>query len=349
MPTVSVIIPSYNHEKFVAEAIQSVLNQSYQDFEIIITDDGSTDHSIQVIKQFTDPRIHLFCFSENQGSSVKTNHCIKHTQGKYIALLNSDDVFLPDKLSKQVAYLETYQHCAAVFSHAQVIHENGEPFKDSNNFYVQVFSQKNKSRHEWLNLFFYQGNCLCHPSVLIRKECYDRLGLYDSRLAQLDDFDLWIRLCLNHEIHILQERLIKFRVLRGNKNASALRPDTVLRIPWEHKMVLNNFLKINSLSEFKLIFPEIKIQDHIDSRLIPFYIAQAALTVKQPMHNHFAIQILFNLLADFPEELKQNFNFTYKNLTQMTGNISLIGEYRDTGRASRILFAATQMMKNCLI
>ncbi len=347
MPTVSVIIPSYNHEKFVAEAIQSVLSQTYQDFEIIITDDASSDQSVNAIKQFTDPRIRFFCFTENQGGSATTNHCIKQARGKYIALLNSDDIFLPNKLSKQVAYLETHHHCAAVFSHAQVIHENGEPFTDDNNFYVQVFTQKNRTRYEWLNLFFYHGNCLCHPSMLIRKECFDRYGLYDSRLAQLDDFDMWIRLCLNHEIHILQEKLIKFRVLRGNKNASALRPDTMLRIPWEHRMVLNHFLKITTLPEFKLIFPEISIKEDMDSRLIPFYLAHAALSVKQPMHNHFAIQTFFNMLGDYPQELKQYFNFTYKSLTQMTGNISLIGEYRDRGRASRILFAARDAIKRC--
>ncbi len=348
MPTVSVIIPSYNHEKFIAEAIQSILNQTYQDFEIVITDDCSSDNSVKIIKQFTDPRIRLFCNTENQGCSTTTTNCIKQAKGKYIAVLNSDDVFLPDKLSRQVAYLETHNHCAAVFSHAQVIHENGDPFTDSDNYYVQVFSQKNKTRHEWLNLFFYHGNCLCHPSILIRKECFDRIGLYDSRLAQLDDFDMWVRVCLNYEIHILQEPLIKFRVLNNNKNASAPRPDTLSRLPWEHRMVLNNFLQINSVSEFNLIFPEIKIKDTTDHRLIPYYLAQAALTVKQPMHNHFAIQTLFNLMAEFPQELKENFNFTYKSLTELTGNVSLMGEYRDRGRASRILFAAREMMKKCL-
>lgn len=348
MPTVSVIIPSYNHEKFVAEAIQSVLDQTYQDFEIIITDDGSSDQTVNLIKQFKDPRIQLFCFEKNQGACIAANNCLKHAKGKYIAMLSSDDVFLPEKLAKQVAYLQSHSDCAAVFSEAHIIQENGDDFKGGRHFYTHIFSQKNKSRYEWLNYFFYQGNCLCHPSVLIRKECYDQVGVYDSRLAQLPDFDMWIRLCLAYEIHILPEQLIKFRILQGDKNASGHRPDTALRKPWEQRIVLENFLRIKSIAEFKLVFPDKIVNDNIDSRLIPFYVAQAALAVKRPMYNQFAIQALFNLLAIFPQELKQNCDFTYKDFINLTGNIDLFGYYTPSGRVKRTLFAAKRIVKTYL-
>ncbi|HSE39385.1 MAG TPA: glycosyltransferase family 2 protein, partial [Acidobacteriota bacterium] len=98
MPTVSVIIPSYNHERFVQECIQSVLNQTFQDFEIIITDDASIDRTVEIIEQFDDPRIKLFKHSINQGVSIAANNCIKHAKGKYIAWLSSDDAWYSEKL-----------------------------------------------------------------------------------------------------------------------------------------------------------------------------------------------------------------------------------------------------------
>ncbi|MGB8687985.1 MAG: glycosyltransferase, partial [Microcoleus sp.] len=85
MPKVSVVMASYNHEKFVAETIQSVLDQTYQDFEFIITDDGSPDRTVDVIKKFADPRIKLFCFPQNQGACTAMNNCINEAKGEYIA------------------------------------------------------------------------------------------------------------------------------------------------------------------------------------------------------------------------------------------------------------------------
>ena len=102
MPTVSVIIPSYNHERFVGACIQSALNQTFQDFEIIITDDGSTDRTVKVIENFKDPRITLFKHIRNQGVCVAANNCINHARGKYIAWLSSDDEWYPEKLGVQV-------------------------------------------------------------------------------------------------------------------------------------------------------------------------------------------------------------------------------------------------------
>ena len=98
MPKVSVIMASYNHEKYVGQAVQSVLDQTYQDFELVIADDGSTDRTAAEVAKFADPRIKFFPFSQNRGQFVTTNHCLRQATGEYIAVLNSDDAFLPTKL-----------------------------------------------------------------------------------------------------------------------------------------------------------------------------------------------------------------------------------------------------------
>ena len=105
VPRVSIVIPSYNHERFVARAIESVLSQTYQDFEIVITDDASTDGSVDVLSTYTrkDPRIKLFLNRFNYETHA-TNHCIQHSSGEYVAVLSSDDEFFPTKLERQVDF-----------------------------------------------------------------------------------------------------------------------------------------------------------------------------------------------------------------------------------------------------
>ena len=105
-PKVSVVMASYNHEAFVREAIGSVLNQSYQDFELVITDDGSADGTVKAIQSVSDPRIRLNVFKENQGACAAVNDALARARGDYIAVLNSDDYFLPGKLEKQVAFVD---------------------------------------------------------------------------------------------------------------------------------------------------------------------------------------------------------------------------------------------------
>ena len=177
---VSVVIPSYNHEKFISEAIQSVLDQTFQDFEIIITDDGSSDKTVEKIKKFNDPRIKLFQLDYNQGFYFAFKKCLEESCGDYIAMLSSDDIFLPDKLEKQVKILDENDKYAAVFGFAQIIDETGNNRDDKEHFYSTVFMQENRTRHQWLKKFFYEGNFLCHPSILIRKEFYT-IDQFDPR------------------------------------------------------------------------------------------------------------------------------------------------------------------------
>ena len=341
MPRISIIIPSYNHEKYVADAIRSVLEQTYQDFEIIITDDGSSDRTVDVIRGFTDPRIRLFVFEQNQGACVATNNCIQHASGEYIAMLSSDDVFLPDKLAKQLRFLDEHKEYAGVFSYAKIIDERGHDFANTNHYYYSIFNQPDRTRHEWLNYFFYKGNCLCHPSALIRKECYTEIGNYDPRFAQQPDFDFWIRLCLKYNIHIIPEKLIEFRVLQENANASGDKPEVRARLTWELHEILKNYLSIKDITEFSMIFPETRSRfgNGMESDLIPYYVAMLAFDNNYAPYQIAAMDILFELLGDrlIAEKIGTKYNFRYTDLYKLTGNKNPhVQEYRarlyiDTG------------------
>jgi len=249
-PTVSVIIPSYNHEKFVGECIQSVLDQTYQDFEIIITDDGSSDRTVEIIKNFDDPRIKLYKHSTNKGASIATNNCILNASGKYIATLNSDDAWYPEKLGLQVKFLDENQEIGVVFGKVKWVDEFGELVVVNKFPFMDVFNVKNRNRFEWLNHFFYKGNCLCHPCSLVRRECYTKVGLFNPALANLPDFDFWIRICLNYEIRVLDQKLMRFRLMNNQTSASSVSNSNLIRLRFEFKQVLNHYLNIKQLEVF---------------------------------------------------------------------------------------------------
>lgn len=330
MPTISVVIPSYNHEKYISEAIQSVLDQTYQDFEIVITDDGSSDNSVQIIKQFADPRIKLFVFSENKGACLAINNSIENSTGEFIAVLNSDDIFLPNKLEIQLNFLNNHSEIGAVFSYAKIIDEDSNNFQ-GDHFYKNIFIQPNRSRFEWLNYFFYNGNCLCHPSILIRRECYRNVGLYDPRFAQLPDFEFWIRLCQKYEIYIIEEELICFRVRDNEVNASGIRKDSITRSITELNQVLKAYLNIDILNNFNKIFPSIKLKDiHLENKLfaMKFHIANLALQTMSAPHRNFGLDVVYELMGDTKsiQFLEREYSFSFKDLIQLSGEIDFYRE-----------------------
>lgn len=326
MPRISVVIPSYNHEQYIAQAIQSVLDQTYQDFEIVITDDGSQDGTVDVIRSFTDPRIRLYSFERNRGACPAMNNNLREAKGEFIAVLNSDDLFIPDKLEKQVDYLDKHPEIGAVFGLPILIDEAGNEYADKSHLYKIVFKQPNRTRFEWLHHFFFQSNAFCHPTVLIRKLCYEKVGYFDERLAQLPDLDFWIRLCMEYEVYIMPETLIKFRMHSTEANASGNRSDANIRALVEYSNILKNYLNIKTEEVFYRVFPEgRRYEDCFDKDLIPFYISMLALDRDYTPHHNFAINTLFGLLNDkeLANRMYERCGFTFSDFIELTGKYDL--------------------------
>jgi len=323
MPKVSIILTSFNHEKYLREAIDSALNQSFDDFECIIWDDASTDNSWEIICSYTDARIIACRNSQNFGGG-NINRALEIAKGEYIAIHHSDDVWELDKLAKQVAFLDSRDDIGAVFTNALAINEDGQTFVDEDHFYYKIFDQQNKTRFEWLRHFFIQGNALCHPSVLIRKSCFDDCGLYRVGLAQLGDFDMWIRLILKHDIYVFSEKMVRFRVRDSEANASGSRPETRSRVYFEHLLLLSNYLKVDKLEDVIKIFPE--AQKYCNGKIASarYALAMAILEIK-PFNFavQFALQILFELLNN-PDE-NERLIFDSKEFVRLTGELDPLG------------------------
>lgn len=242
-PKVSVIMPTYNHASFVSEAIESVLAQQGVDFELLIADDGSQDDTVAVARTHHDPRIRITANPVNRGACVVVNELIASAQGEYIALLNSDDAWAtPTKLAAQVRLLDSQPDIGASFGRAAFMDRDGQAMAKGDVAFGHAFDQGNRSQAEWIRRFFEHGNCLCHPTMLIRKRCYDELGGYNNRLRQLPDFDMWVRLVKRFQIHISEDEWVKFRVLPG-ENASSPTIANSVRTMNEHLLIADTQLE----------------------------------------------------------------------------------------------------------
>lgn len=320
MPLVSVIIPSYNHEKFVGECIQSVLNQTFQDFEIIITDDASTDRTVEIIEQFDDPRIKLFKHSTNQGVSIAANNCILHTSGKYIAWLSTDDAWYPEKLEVQVQYLDEHPEIGVVFGRVDWIDKTGDLIAEDGFPYFNIFNVPNRNRLEWLKHFFLTGNCLSLPSSLIRRECFSEVGLFNPAYAKLLDLDLWIRICFKYDIKILDQKLIRNRWISDESNASGNTIKNRIQWQFEHKHSLDHYLKIVNPNELLLIFPEAVKYGEVTTHIIPYFLGRVAI---DNGWNYKTLWGLDAISAVFKNEntaktLENKCNFTYLDFIKLS-------------------------------
>jgi len=201
-PKVSVIIPTYNRASYLYSAIKSVLNQTFEDFEIIVVDDASTDNTKQTIDKFDDRRIYYIRHKENKGGSAARNTGIKRSKGKFIAFLDDDDMWMPSKLEKQLDLINKSLEIGVVYSGVWIINGSGKirgskpPFLRGN-----IFPDMLKKN--------YVGSC---STVLIRKECLSGIGLFDEDLSAGQDFDLWIRLAKHYQFDYVNEPLVLYRV-----------------------------------------------------------------------------------------------------------------------------------------
>lgn len=212
-PLISVLMASYQHEGYVQEAVESVLTQQIDDLELIVVDDGSEDGTAERVAAFRDRRVRLLRLARRQGVAGALNLALQQVRGEYVAVVDSNDAWEAGKLERQLDVLEEHRDIAAVFTGARLVHADGPDLPAGENPALPGISrQPNRSPGRWLRQFFEIGNCLCHTSILARREIYDRLGYYDNRLRQLPDFEMSVRLCKTARIHVLgDEDLVRRR------------------------------------------------------------------------------------------------------------------------------------------
>ncbi len=181
-PTVSVIIPAYNQAVYVSEAIQSVLGQTYPDFELIVVDDGSTDETPQILASIQDPRIRIVR-QPNKGLSAARNTGLRESSAPLVTFLDSDDFFLPDKLAVLSAFLKDHPEIGMVSGGTQFINPKGQPLSQD------IKSPGNLDLQKLL-----VSNPFCVSAIMMRRLWFDRVGIFDETLRACEDWDLWQRM-----------------------------------------------------------------------------------------------------------------------------------------------------------
>ena len=256
-PAVSVVIPSYQHQPFVRRAVESALEQSFGDLEVVVVDDGSTDGTADEVERIADTRVRLVRQPQNRSEHAR-NKAIRLARGRYIALLNSDDEWLPDKLARQMALLEGKPDVAACFTAVEVIDESGRPYEHP--WLERVLFKGNtlRSSDDWLRVFFIH-NELCISSAVVRRSVLDQVGLFKENFVQLSDMDMWVRIASVGLLEVLPERLTRGRVL-GPRNLSAPSPAAANRTLWEHSELLGNFIRPPLSGRLDSLFPEAGIE-----------------------------------------------------------------------------------------
>jgi len=205
-PLVSVVMPVYNSEAYLKPAVESILSQTFCDFELIIIDDSPTDKTAAILDSYTDPRIICLHNQEHCGLIRSLNLGLATARGKYIARMDADDISLPHRLEGQVHYMEAHPDIGLLGTWIEDIDENGKP--------IGVWrAPTTPALIRWSLLF---GTCMAHPSVIMRRSVIQRVGSYNPEALHAEDYDLWSRMSFETQIANLPEVLVRLRVHTGS-------------------------------------------------------------------------------------------------------------------------------------
>lgn len=195
---VTIGIPFYNAEKFIFFAINSVINQTYSNFELILSDDGSTDQSLEIAKSFNDSRITVISDGKNKGIAYRLNEQLSLAKGKYYARMDADDLMFPERIEKQVFFLESHPEIDVVGSQAIVIDDQNK-----------ILGLRDSKIPQSINGVF-RETVFIHPTVTGRVEWFRKFG-YSNALKGVEDLDLWIRSLCDSKFHKQNEPLLFYR------------------------------------------------------------------------------------------------------------------------------------------
>ena len=203
MPKVTVAIAAYNNAKFLPEVLDSILSQTYKDFEIIVVDDASTDATPQIAERYKDKIIYLKQ-EQNKGSAAAWNRAFQEAKGEYIVLAASDDTWLPERLEEQVKVLDAKQNIGIVYCHCVTTDEKGDVIRDKDESEKLPFGRVLKD-------LFMTSNFMPASTVIFRKSLLKKSGMLDEELRLCQDYDLYMRLARHTETAFINKILIKYR------------------------------------------------------------------------------------------------------------------------------------------
>ena len=282
-PLVSIFILCYNHGKYISQAIESVINQTYKNIEIVIVDNASTDNSKSIIESYSrkDTRIKFFPMEHNLFPSAGSNFAIKQCKGDYICALSADDYFELNKVDVQLKYMLS-NDLTNTFTWVKVIDDN---MKELIGHWADNLFNREFLPNEMEKIFITQGNSICAITWMFKKTMFEKYGYFDHRLLQTQDFDLWLRISKNEKLNLLKKKLTCYRVRDDGNNLSSDKDNNVyLRTSFESTYYIRRILDFdnqllseimgkvcNDENKYKILFDYYKCKNMIPSATAVLY------------------------------------------------------------------------------
>ncbi|WP_302616539.1 glycosyltransferase, partial [uncultured Desulfovibrio sp.] len=338
-PRVSVCMVCYNHAAFVGAAISSVLRQTFADFEFLILDNGSRDRSLDVMRSFDDARISVEALPENIHSTCAANRLLTRARGRYVALICSDDAWLPDKLARQVEWLDAHERCAVAFSRVQVMDARDRPYRLPTAYDCQFNVRPNRPAYAWLRLLYGFDNPFCCSSAMLRRSVLQECGPYDERSRNVQDLLLWTRILFRHEAHILDGKLVRMRYYPRLTNISAANAANMVLAANEAQLFYSDFFAhVTSQEIFNTIFPHAAARHQAMAERDP-QLALALHTLAQPptvMAGAWAVHRLYGLMETAAQRrvYQERYGFDILELYALAQSMDVYGQRRSPLRAA---------------
>lgn len=246
-PLVSVLMPAWNAERYLAEAVQSVLDQSLRQLELVVVDDASTDASWDILQDFArrDPRVRVFRNERNLQIAKTRNRAFREANptSRYFAIMDSDDVCMPERLAEQVRFLETHAAHALVGTQISIIDEQSR----------RIGRRDYPQTHEQITRVLTRYNPFAQSSVMLRRSALDAVGLYDERYTRCQDYDLWFRLAARFEVANLDRALLAYRVSSTQGKSTHLRQTLKFSLEIQRRWLFDpRFSSVNNTAQWAL-------------------------------------------------------------------------------------------------
>ncbi len=245
-PLVSVCIPAYNNAAYIKETIDSILNQTYPNLELVICDDKSTDHTVEVIEKIRDDRIKLYKNEKNLGMSGNWNHCLKRCSGEFIKLICADDMLAKDCLAKEVKALRDYPTAVLAESDTRLFDLNGKQKGFYKRYKESGLVNGKKIARAGLFVKNYFGAPLANT---FRRSAMERAGGFDPWYTYILDYDFWVRLACMGDVYIIHEPLNYFRVRNDSNTGEVMAGDKTDAYVREHIHLVQKFKRELKLSD----------------------------------------------------------------------------------------------------
>ena len=290
-PKISILCPTFNHEGFIEYYIESILNQSTKDFELIIVDDCSSDDTVSVIKKFNDERIRFYQHNFNKGINATLNELVSYSTSDIVAFIASDDMLYPNYVGEILKAFDDNPTASVVYPALQAIDEDGKIIKNK-----IIAGNPNKNRYELLRDSFLGTNEIPSPGMAFKKSAYKEIAPLPAGLLQYSDWDMHNKFLMKYNVKILDKTLIKYRISNASTSSRSL--DVINREIMENDLVMESFLSIKDLILFKRIFKE----DYASFgepavETLPYFLSMIAMTSKYPEKRCWGYKTLINYIS----------------------------------------------------